>query len=163
MYSLVQWNCFSLVSGCTWVSCINDVREPISLHQAVYKNKSRRLCQEDYYYCKNKSVQRHPLGSGTTKFQVTWFPKAHLRAKISLEPGPSRAKGCYWTTSARERAWRLLKTSSSLIGWFDGVSPWWAPLRRRTLYTLIFLELFQLASSQSGGGPGDVPRKKFSI
>ena len=34
-YSLVQWNWFSVVTRCTWVSCINDVREPISLHQAV--------------------------------------------------------------------------------------------------------------------------------
>ena len=63
----------------------------------------------------------------------------------SLEPGPSRAR--YFprdmlllTTTARERAWRLLKISSSLIGWFLGfppilgVSPWRAPLRRRTLY-----------------------------
>ena len=44
------------------------------------------------------------------------------------------------TTTAREWAWRLLKISSSLIGWFlgfspiFGVSPWRAPLRRRTLY-----------------------------
>ena len=63
----------------------------------------------------------------------------------SLEPGPSRAR--YFlrdmlllTTTARERAWRLLKISSSLIGWFLGfppilgVSPWRAPLHRRTLY-----------------------------
>ena len=34
-YSLVQWNWFSVVTGCTWVTCITDVREPISLHQAV--------------------------------------------------------------------------------------------------------------------------------
>ena len=44
------------------------------------------------------------------------------------------------TTTARERAWRLLKISSSLIGWFLGfppilgVFPWRAPLRFRTLY-----------------------------
>ena len=35
LYSLVQWNWFSAVTGCTWVTCISDVREPISLHQAV--------------------------------------------------------------------------------------------------------------------------------
>ena len=36
-YSLVQWNWFSDVTGCTWVICIHcDVREPISLHQAVH-------------------------------------------------------------------------------------------------------------------------------
>ena len=35
MYSLVQVNWFSVVTGCTWVTCISDVREPISLHQAV--------------------------------------------------------------------------------------------------------------------------------
>ena len=34
-YSLVQRNWFSVVAGCTWVTCISDVREPISLHQAV--------------------------------------------------------------------------------------------------------------------------------
>ena len=33
--SLVQWNWFSVVTGCTWVTGISDVREPISLHQAV--------------------------------------------------------------------------------------------------------------------------------
>ena len=63
----------------------------------------------------------------------------------SLEPGPSRA----WyfprdmlllTTTARERAWRLLKITGPLIGWFDGdspipgISPWLAPLSRCTLY-----------------------------
>ena len=31
-YSLVQWNWFSVVTGCTWVTCISDVRGPISLH-----------------------------------------------------------------------------------------------------------------------------------
>ena len=38
LHSLVQWNWFSVVhwTGCTWVTCISDVREPISLHQAVY-------------------------------------------------------------------------------------------------------------------------------
>ena len=28
--------CQSVVTGCTWVTCISDVREPISLHQAVH-------------------------------------------------------------------------------------------------------------------------------
>ena len=32
-YSLVQWNWLFLVTGCTWVTCISDVRGPISLHQ----------------------------------------------------------------------------------------------------------------------------------
>ena len=45
----------------------------------------------------------------------------------SLEPGPSRARyfprDMLLLTTARERAWYLLKISSSLIGWFDGVSP----------------------------------------
>ena len=63
----------------------------------------------------------------------------------SLEPGPSRAR--YFprdmlllTTTARERAWRLLKITSPLIGWFagdspiPGISPWLAPLSRCTLY-----------------------------
>ena len=63
----------------------------------------------------------------------------------SLEPGPSRAR--YFpremlllTTTARERAWRLLKITSPLIGWFDGdspipgISPWLAPLSRCTQY-----------------------------
>ena len=31
----MQWNWFSVVTGCTWVTCISDIREPISLHQAV--------------------------------------------------------------------------------------------------------------------------------
>ena len=31
-YGLMQWNWFS---GCTWVTCMSDVREAISLHQAV--------------------------------------------------------------------------------------------------------------------------------
>ena len=35
VHSLVQWNWFSVVTGCTWVTCISDVREPISLHQSV--------------------------------------------------------------------------------------------------------------------------------
>ena len=35
LYSLVQWNWFSVVTGCTWVTCISDVREPTSLHHAV--------------------------------------------------------------------------------------------------------------------------------
>ena len=64
---------------------------------------------------------------------------------LGLEPGPSRAR--YFprdmlllTTTARERAWRLLKITSPLIGWFDGdspilgVSPWLAPLFGCTLY-----------------------------
>ena len=34
-YSLMQWNWFSDVTGCTWITCISDVREPTSLHQAV--------------------------------------------------------------------------------------------------------------------------------
>ena len=34
-YSLVQWNWFSVVTRCTWVTCISDVTGPISLHQAV--------------------------------------------------------------------------------------------------------------------------------
>ena len=44
------------------------------------------------------------------------------------------------TTTARERAWRLLKITSPLIGWFDGdspipgISPWLAPQSRCTLY-----------------------------
>ena len=44
------------------------------------------------------------------------------------------------TTTARERAWRLLKITSPLIGWFDGdspipgISPWLAPLSRCTQY-----------------------------
>ena len=67
------------------------------------------------------------------------------RVHNSLEPGPSRAR--YFprdmlllTTTARERAWRLLKITSPLIGWFDGdspipgISPWLAPLSRCTLY-----------------------------
>ena len=29
IYSVVQWNWFSVVTGCTWVACISDVREPI--------------------------------------------------------------------------------------------------------------------------------------
>ena len=65
--------------------------------------------------------------------------------RLSLDPGPSRAR--YFprdmlllTTTARERAWRLLKITSPLIGWFDGdspnpgVSPRLAPLSGRTLY-----------------------------
>ena len=35
-YSLVQWNWFSVVTECSWVTCISDVRGPISLHQAVH-------------------------------------------------------------------------------------------------------------------------------
>ena len=44
------------------------------------------------------------------------------------------------TTTARERAWRLLKLSGPLIGWLDGdspipeVSPWLAPLSWCTVY-----------------------------
>ena len=37
VYSLVQWNWFSVVTGCTWVACISDMRKPISLHQAVHQ------------------------------------------------------------------------------------------------------------------------------
>ena len=36
VYSLVQWNWFSVVTGCTWIARISDVREPISLCQAVH-------------------------------------------------------------------------------------------------------------------------------
>ena len=69
-----------------------------------------------------------------------------IRAGLpSLEPGPSRARSfprdmLLLTTTARERAWRLLKITSPLIGWFDGdspfpvISPWLAPLPRCTLY-----------------------------
>ena len=62
----------------------------------------------------------------------------HFLCGTSLEPGPSRAR--YFTrdmllltTTARERAWRLLKITGPLIGWLDGdspipgVSPWLAP------------------------------------
>ena len=35
VHSLVQWNRFSDVTRCTWITFISDVREPISLHQAV--------------------------------------------------------------------------------------------------------------------------------
>ena len=76
----------------------------------------------------------------------------------SLEPGPSRAR--YFprdmlllTTTARERAWRLLKITSPLIGWFDGdspipgISPWLAPQSRCTLYIVevlrtVILQIF---------------------
>ena len=63
----------------------------------------------------------------------------------SLEPGLSRAR--YFprdmlllTTTARERAWRLLKITGPLIGWSDGdspnpgVSPWFAQLSWCTQY-----------------------------
>ena len=36
VYSVVQWNWSSVVTGCTWVTCISDIREPISLYQAVH-------------------------------------------------------------------------------------------------------------------------------
>ena len=86
--------------------------------------------------------------------------------RFSLEPGPFRAR--YFprdmlllTTTARERAWRLLKITGPLIGWLDGdspipgVSPWLAPLSRCTVYIvevqrtseLIFLRL-QNSNSQ---------------
>ena len=39
IYSLMQWNWFFVVTGCTWVTCIGDVRGPISLHQAVKRIK----------------------------------------------------------------------------------------------------------------------------
>ena len=74
-------------------------------------------------------------------------PTPTAPAANSLEPGPSRAR--YFprdmlllTTTARERAWRLLKITSPLIGWFDGdssipgISPWLAPLSRCTLYVV---------------------------
>ena len=32
----MQWNWFSVVTGCTWFTYISDVREPISLHQTVF-------------------------------------------------------------------------------------------------------------------------------
>ena len=76
---------------------------------------------------------------------LTFFFFDCVTCAISLEPGPSRAR--YFpremlllTTTARERAWRLLKITSPLIGWFDGdspipgISPWLAPLSRCTLY-----------------------------
>ena len=68
----------------------------------------------------------------------------------SLEPGPSRAR--YFprdmlllTTTARERAWYLLKITSPLIGWsggdspIPGVSPRLAQLPGRTLYIVEIL------------------------
>ena len=68
----------------------------------------------------------------------------------SLEPGPSRAR--YFprdmlllTTTARERAWYLLKITSPLIGWLGGdspipgVSPRLAQLPGRTLYIVEIL------------------------
>ena len=42
-YILVQWNWFSDVSGCMNSGASNDVREPISLHQAVHKPKNTAL------------------------------------------------------------------------------------------------------------------------
>ena len=83
------------------------------------------------------STQRMRIPYGIELQFCRFFP--------SLEPGPSRAR--YFprdmlllTTTARERAWRLLKITSPLIGWFDGdspipgISPWLAPLSRCTLY-----------------------------
>ena len=71
--------------------------------------------------------------------------RGDISLEPSLEPGPSSAR--YFprnmlllTTTARERAWRLLKITSPLIGWLDGdspipgVFPWLAPLSRCTLY-----------------------------
>ena len=46
VYSLVQWNWFSGVIKCTWVTCISDVREPISLHQAVHACLLCYACQK---------------------------------------------------------------------------------------------------------------------
>ena len=78
---------------------------------------------------------------GTHGNQIKW----RSAVDVSLEPGPSRAR--YFprdmlllTTTARERAWRLLKITSPLIGRFDGdspipgISPWLAPLSRCTQY-----------------------------
>ena len=47
------------------------------------------------------------------------------------------------TTTAREKAWRLLKITGPLIGWLDGdspipgVSPWLAPLSWCTVYIVL--------------------------
>ena len=73
--------------------------------------------------------------------QTWWLYHGSRHASL----GPSRAR--YFprdmlllTTTARERAWRLLKITSPLIGWFDedspipGISPWLAPPSRCALY-----------------------------
>ena len=36
VYSLVQWNWFSEITGCTWVRSSSDIKKPILLHQAVW-------------------------------------------------------------------------------------------------------------------------------
>ena len=71
-YSLVQWNWSSVVTGCTWVTCISDVREPISLHQAVFvllitKNKAEKFVAQ-WKVCQ-KSSQREVPGRMRTKHQ----------------------------------------------------------------------------------------------
>ena len=45
LYSLVQWNWFSVVTESTWVTCTSDVREPISLHHAVHTYIYKRCRQ----------------------------------------------------------------------------------------------------------------------
>ena len=80
---------------------------------------------------------------GMQSERVSW--ERVVLCVLSLEPGPSRAR--YFprdmlllTTTARERAWRLLKITGPVIGWLDGgspilgVSPWLAPLSCCTLY-----------------------------
>ena len=66
-YSPVQWNWFLVVSGCIWVTCISDVREPISLHQAVEQVYTHRQCRSfNPQHSINTSTYVHTLQRHTS-------------------------------------------------------------------------------------------------
>ena len=82
MYSLVQWKWFSVVTRCTWVTCMSDVREPISLHQAVHTAIQYQQVVL-WILGKNKKKQMHGSMTG-------WNFKAITKTKKKERTGERR-------------------------------------------------------------------------
>ena len=74
----MQWNWYSVVTGCTWFTCISDVREPISLHQTVDQ------CPLATHRC---GIAHQTNSSEELSFRIYWmFDKwARLRTQRDLD------------------------------------------------------------------------------
>ena len=96
LYSLVQWNWFPAVTGCTWVTCISDVREPISLHQAVQYCFTIVTCKDDFLTKLRCEVQLSTLVARSADLDKF----LNIHASLLLQQSRSQIKHINVTMSA---------------------------------------------------------------